>query len=44
MWADALAIAKQVLQGEGQRFLLLKTAYVLLGLDLRTSVEFKRDG
>ena len=31
--ADALAIAKQVLQGEGQRFLLLKTAYVLLGLD-----------
>ncbi|WMT71940.1 hypothetical protein [Bradyrhizobium sp. Ash2021] len=32
---EALAIARQVLQGEGQRFLLLKTAYLLLGLDPR---------
>jgi hypothetical protein len=31
--AEALAIAKQVLQGEGQRFSLLKTAYILLGLN-----------
>ena len=31
--AEALAIAKQVLQGEGQRFLLLRTAYILLGLN-----------
>lgn len=30
---DALVIAKQVLQGDGQRFSLLKTAYILLGLN-----------
>ena len=30
---ETMEIAKQVLQGDGQRFLMLKTAYVLLGLD-----------
>lgn len=30
---DALSIAKQVLRGDGQRFSLLKTAYILLGLN-----------
>ncbi|WP_431203806.1 hypothetical protein ACQ86E_00895 [Bradyrhizobium betae] len=33
--AEALAIAKQVLQGDGQRFWLLRTAYLLLGLNPR---------
>jgi hypothetical protein len=31
--AEALVIAKDVVQGEGQRFRVLKTAYALLGLD-----------
>jgi hypothetical protein len=30
---EAMEIAKQILQGDGQRFLTLKTAYVLLGFD-----------
>jgi hypothetical protein len=30
---ETMEIAKQVMQGDGQRFLTLKTAYVLLGLD-----------
>jgi hypothetical protein len=32
---DAFAIAKEVVQGEGQRFWTLRTAYALLGLDPR---------
>ncbi len=32
---DALAIAKDVVEGSGQRFRTLKTAYALLGLDRR---------
>jgi hypothetical protein len=32
---DALSIAKDVLEGKGQRFRTLKTAYALLGLDPR---------
>jgi hypothetical protein len=32
---DALAIAKEVVKGSGQRFRTLKTAYALLGLDRR---------
>ena len=32
---DAFAIAKEVVQGKGQRFRTLKTAYALLGLDPR---------
>jgi hypothetical protein len=31
--AEAMEIARLVLQGDGQRFLTLKTAYALLGLD-----------
>jgi hypothetical protein len=32
---DAFAIAKEVVDGSGQRFATLKTAYALLGLDPR---------